>query len=73
MATEDPLAAVAAREARVAIVPALSLFAAEEGEMLPRDGFEAIAVTGTTYVHALARRDGPDALAASGSIATGPP
>jgi glycine betaine/choline ABC-type transport system substrate-binding protein len=69
----DPGAAVAEQRARVAHVPSISLIEFSEDDIVRAEALEVVAVTGTTYLYALARTDGPHALSEAESIACGPP
>ncbi len=67
-----PLASVAAREARLAMVPAIAHFETTAEGLVRDERFEAIAVVGSTLLHAVTRTDGPDRLGDARVIVTGP-
>lgn len=68
-----PIDSVLAGEARVALVPAVSMFeqSVQGARIDPR--VESIAAVGSHFVQALAAGDGPTSLQGAGRIATGPP
>jgi glycine betaine/choline ABC-type transport system substrate-binding protein len=67
-----PVSGIFDETARVALVPAVSLFvqASEGGSVDER--LETVAAVGSYFVHALARDDGPRNLGEAARIATGP-
>lgn len=67
-----PVAAVVRHEARIAWVPSIALFAMANGRAQLRPELEAIAATGSVFVHALMRRDDNRALAGAEVLAGGP-
>lgn len=73
----DPLGAVASASVRLALVSAPAFFApgsAETSTGRPRlrQGLEAVALVGTSFLHVFALQPGIDRLAEASSIATGP-
>lgn len=70
--TLRPLAEIHARNARLALAPAIAQFDLTAEGVVRDDRVETIAAIGATYVHAVARVDGPDRLGAATVIATGP-
>ncbi len=67
-----PLAEIDARNARLALAPAIAQFdLTEDGVVRDARGATGAAI-GATYVHAVGRVDGPDRLDAATVIATGP-
>lgn len=73
----DPLGAVADASVRLALVSAPAFFAPGSvdpvtGQPPLRQGFEAVALVGTGFLHAFALKPGIDRLVDAKSIATGP-
>lgn len=73
----DPLAAVADGSVRLALVSAPAFFAPgavdpATGQPPLRQGFEAVALVGTSFLHVFALNPEFDRLAEASSIATGP-
>jgi len=73
----DPLGAVAEGSVRLALVSAPAFFAPgsvdpKSGQPPLRQGFEAVALVGTSFLHAFALTPGITSLSDAGSIATGP-
>jgi glycine betaine/choline ABC-type transport system substrate-binding protein len=70
---DDPLAAVDAGSARLAILPAPGFFALDEASTATlRPGFEAVGLLGESAVFLVAPAAGPASLADVTAIATGP-
>ena len=67
-----PLAEIPARNARLALAPAIAHFDVTPDGVVRDDRVEAVAAVGSTLLHAIARVDGPDRLGAATAIATGP-
>lgn len=70
--TTNPLAAVAAGEARLAMLGADGFFDLSTPAPTRDDRFEAVAVVGRNLVHVVTRLDGPTRLDGAKSIAVGP-
>ena len=70
--TPTPLDTVLSRDARMAIVPAISMFALDDGRVVRDERFEALAAVGSTFVHTLTRADETLRVDFTGTIATGP-
>lgn len=68
----DPLAALAAREARLAVVPAAAHFGVGPEGVVRDETVEAVGVAGRAIVYALAYEDGPRRLGGARTVATGP-
>ncbi len=68
----DPLAAVAAGDARLALVGADSFFDVSTPAPTRDDRLEAVAVVARNLVHVLTRIDGPTRLDGAESLAVGP-
>lgn len=73
----DPLGAVAEGSVRLALVSAPAFFAPgsvdpTSGQPPLREGFEAVALVGTSFLHAFALKPGIASLSDADSIATGP-
>lgn len=67
-----PLAEIPARNARLALAPAIAHFDVTPDGVERDERFEAVAAVGSTLLHAIAPVDGPDRLGAATAIATGP-
>ena len=68
----DPLAAVAAGEARMAVVPSVAHFRLTADGAVRDARVEAVGVVGRTVLYALAASDGPSRLGGARVVATGP-
>ena len=72
LGSSRPLAEIPARNARLALAPAIAHFDVTATGVVRDDRFEAVAAVGSTLLHAIALVDGPDRLGAATAIATGP-
>jgi len=72
LSSPRPLAEIPARNARLALAPAIAHFTVTPDGIERDDRFEAVAAVGSTLLHAIAPVDGPDRLGAATAIATGP-
>lgn len=70
--TADPLAAVGAEDARLALVGADAFFDISTPSPSRTGDYEAIAAVGEAYVHLVRADDGSGSLADAAKIATGP-
>lgn len=71
--TADPLGAVGAGAARLALVNAAGFFEADaQGDPVLRPGFQAVGLVGDAAVHLVTTAGGPAALADVRRLATGP-
>ncbi len=68
----DPLAAIAAGEARMAVVPSVAHFRLTSEGAVRDDRVEAIGVVGRSVLYAVAGSDGPSRLGRARRVATGP-
>lgn len=67
----DPLSAVAAGDARLALVGADAFYDLSSPAPERIEGYEAVAAVGQSVLHVVARRDGPGALSDIASLAVG--
>lgn len=67
-----PIDALEAGSARVALAPAVSGFRVLNGRTVQDERIEALAVAGSTYLHAVSRSDAPVNPVKAKRIATGP-
>lgn len=72
VATDTPIDAMAADEARLALAPAVSGFTVLDGKIVRNDALEAVAAIGSTFLHALSLSDAPVSPADAAVIAAGP-
>ena len=69
----DPLAAVAAGRARLALAPAAGFFTlGQGGGPMPRPGLQAVGMVGDASLQVIAAANGPTAIAAVRRLAVGP-
>ena len=70
----DPLAAVAAGRARLALAPAAGFFAVDRGGGVPtlRPGLEAVGMVDEAALQVIAAANGPQAISGMRRLATGP-
>ncbi|HKK29714.1 MAG TPA: hypothetical protein VKA18_04890, partial [Alphaproteobacteria bacterium] len=68
----DPLAAVLAGEARMAIAPSAAHFRLSPDGVVRKEGLEAVGVVGSSVLYAIARKQGPSRIGGAQVVATGP-